>query len=237
MLALTFVETAVTEVPLELTPSTASSIDSSYVISFSSSESAYNDGLGPSGAVLVLSLRRLIITGPELCSRFIAVFDCRRRPAVSLEAWFESRLIKLVDLFCDIASLMAFEPGLVYEIIDSGRSKDVGKDSASRPLGPSGEACTELLFVISWFNCGDIMGDCCRLEVTEEELTAEVGTEADEVMVDMNDVWSFVLTRREVEDSRDAIANGCIEEAEGGGGGGGGGICGGVQELTGFDML
>lgn len=77
----------------------------------------------------------------------------------------------------------------------------MGQDSVmSRPRGPSGEACTELLLVTSWPICGDMMGDCGRLEVMEEQLTAEVGTdmEEEEVMVGRKEVCSFAagLTRR-----------------------------------------
>lgn len=52
-------------------------------------------------------------------------------------------------------------------------------NSASRPRRPSGEPCTEELFVISCVVSGDIMGDACtELEVvTEEVLMAEAGRE------------------------------------------------------------
>jgi len=46
----------------------------------------------------------------------------------------------------------------------------------------------ELLLVTSWFICGDMIGECCRLEVTEEELTAEVGTEVEELIVGRKEV-------------------------------------------------
>lgn len=46
----------------------------------------------------------------------------------------------------------------------------------------------ELLLVTSWFNSGDMIGDCCKLEVTEEELTAEVGTEWEELIVGKKEV-------------------------------------------------
>lgn len=143
----------------------------------------------PSGAVLLLSLRRLTMTGPELCSRFIAVFeDCRRRLA-NLEALFESLLIKPADLLVANASLIALWLDL-RDTRDSGNSKDVGRDSPSRPLGPSGEGCMELFEVASW--CGDITGDCGKLEATDEELTAEVGMDTEELIVG-SEVWSFVV--------------------------------------------
>lgn len=122
--------------------------------------------------------------------------------------------------------------------MDSGSSKDVEIDSPSRPLGPSGEACIELLHVMSWFICGDMMGDWGTLEVTEPELTADVGIDTEELIVGSEEVWSFVvgLTRRDVEGSCDcdcdciAIVDCCGERRSGGGGG---------EDLkaAGFDIL
>lgn len=46
-------------------------------------------------------------------------------------------------------------------------------------------------------------GDCGKLEVTDEELTAEVGIELEELMVGRKDVCSFVvsLPRRDIDES------------------------------------
>lgn len=65
--------------------------------------------------------------------------------------------------------------------MDSGSSKGGGRSLSQLPLGNSGpgEPCTELLFVVScvW---GESTGDaCCELDVKEEALMAEVGTEVD----------------------------------------------------------
>jgi hypothetical protein len=74
--------------------------------------------------------------------------------------------------------------------MDSGSSKGVGMISASRPLGPSGEAWRELLLVKICVVCGDMMGDgCCELEATEEVLIAETGT-VEAGMVGSNEVWT-----------------------------------------------
>lgn len=65
--------------------------------------------------------------------------------------------------------------------MDSGSSKTGGIDSASRPLGPSGEHWRELLLVVLCVVSGDIIGDaCCELDATEEALIAEEGIDADE---------------------------------------------------------
>ena len=67
--------------------------------------------------------------------------------------------------------------------MDSGSSNGGGGTSASRPRGPSGETCREELFVKTWVVSGDMMGEACtELEVTDEALIAEAGTEVvDEV--------------------------------------------------------
>ena len=62
----------------------------------------------------------------------------------------------------------------------SGSSKG-GREGTSdaRPRGPSGEACTDELFVIICDASGNMIGEACmELEVvTEERLTADAGTE------------------------------------------------------------
>jgi hypothetical protein len=74
--------------------------------------------------------------------------------------------------------------------MDSGSSKCGGVASGSRPLGPSGEPCMELLLVISWEVCGDMIGEaCCELEATEEALMADSGT-VEEGIVGREFVWS-----------------------------------------------
>lgn len=79
-----------------------------------------------------------------------------------------------------IASLMAL--WLFFRwTMDSGSSKGSGMSLSQLNLGRSGpgEPCTELLFVVScvW---GESTGDaCCELDVKEEALIAEVGTEVE----------------------------------------------------------
>ena len=63
--------------------------------------------------------------------------------------------------------------------MDSGSSKG-GREgiSNSRPRGPSGEACSEELFVLICGVSGDIMGEAwTELEVKEDVLMAEAGTD------------------------------------------------------------
>ena len=65
--------------------------------------------------------------------------------------------------------------------MDSGSSKGGGRSLSQPPLSSSGpgEPCTELLFVVSWV-WGESTGHaCCELDVKEEALMAEVGTEVD----------------------------------------------------------
>jgi hypothetical protein len=64
--------------------------------------------------------------------------------------------------------------------MDSGSSKGGGGTSASRPRD-SGDACREELFVVTCVVSGDMMGEACtELEVTDEALMAEAGTEVEE---------------------------------------------------------
>ena len=122
----------------------------------SSSESLKREPLADSGAVLVLSLLRLM-TGPELCSLFMAVAeDCLRRPA-NCVALLDRRRIRPGDLLMATASLMAPWLGLRASM-DSGSSKG-GGSSASRPRRPSGDACRDELFVVSWAISGDMTGE------------------------------------------------------------------------------
>jgi hypothetical protein len=123
---------------------------------------------------LVLSLLRLI-TGPELWSRFTAVMDdCLRRPA-NCVARFDRRRMRPGDFPIATASLMA--PWLAFRVtIDSGSSNG-GGNSASRPRRPSGDACTEELFVVSRAVSGDMMGEFWREPdvAADEALMAEAG--------------------------------------------------------------
>ena len=60
----------------------------------------------------------------------------------------------------------------------SGSSSGVGKaDSDSRPRGPSGETCSDELFVVIWAESGVIMGEACaEFELIDEALNV-VGIE------------------------------------------------------------
>ena len=76
-----------------------------------------------------------------------------------------------------------------------------GRNSFSRPLGPSGEPCIEELFVVSCVVSGDMAGEgCSELEVvTEEALIAEAGMEAVEERDGRKDVCTWLGFARLVE--------------------------------------
>lgn len=74
--------------------------------------------------------------------------------------------------------------------MDSGSSKGGRAYSGSRPRGPSGDACRELLFVMSCVVWGDMIGDGCReLEATDEALIADGG-----MYVEVIELEKFVWT-------------------------------------------
>jgi hypothetical protein len=170
-------------------------IASKYSPASSSSESEKRAAFPPSGAVLVLSLLRRMMTGPELWSLFIAVDDRRRRPRCFV-ALFESLRMIPGDLLIAIASLMADWLDFREGTIDSGScSKCERLASDSRPRRPSGEPWVEELLVVTSVASGDMIGEVGpELEVvTEELLMAEAGTEvAADVVEDVKLVWTRV---------------------------------------------
>lgn len=86
--------------------------------------------------------------------------------------------------------------------IDSGSSKFGGRQSFSRPRGPSGEPCREELFVVSCVVSGDMTGEACsELEVvTDEALIAEAGKEVVEERGGRKDVCTWLGFVRLIED-------------------------------------